>query len=118
MPCLRGRDQGWAGSQLSRYQCLSNDWSGPRERRIMSSSKVEGIVTAELRVRRQQSDRAIHRPTDSLLSWTKQGLVDTKGLVNWAVMLLCLCGARLALENLLTHGLRRKGLLLIFSCTF
>ena len=96
---------------MFRYQCLSNDWSGPRERRIMSRSKVEGIVTAELRVRRQQPDQAIHRPTDSLLSWTKQvgswqgiygerlksflqGLVDTKGLVNWAGMLLCLCGAR------------------------
>jgi len=74
----------------------------------MSSSKAEGIVTAELRARRLQPDRPIHRPTDSLLSWTKQGPVDTKGLVNWAGMLLCLCGARLALENLLTYGLRTK----------
>ena len=46
--------------------------SGLRGRRTMSSSKAEGIVTAELRVRRQQPDRPIHRPTDSLLSWTKQ----------------------------------------------
>jgi len=72
----------------------------------MSNSRVEGIVTAELRARRQQPDRPIHHPTDSLLSWTKQGPVDTRGLVNWAGMLLCLCGARLALENLLTYGLR------------
>ena len=35
-----------------------------------------------------------------------QGLFDTKGLLNLAGMLLCLCGARLALENLLTYGLR------------
>ena len=38
----------------------------------LSSSKAEGIVTAELRARRQQPDRPIHRPTDSLFSWTKQ----------------------------------------------
>ena len=46
--------------------------SGLRGRRTMSSSKAEGIVTAELRARRLQPDRPIHRPTDSLLSWTKQ----------------------------------------------
>ena len=45
---------------------------GLRRRRTMSSSRAEGIVTAELRARRQQPDRPIHRPTDSLLSWTKQ----------------------------------------------
>ena len=32
--------------------------------------------------------------------------MDTRGVVNWAGMLLCLCGARLALENLLTYGIR------------
>ena len=32
--------------------------------------------------------------------------MDTRGVVNWAWMLLCLCGARLALENLLTYGIR------------
>ena len=46
--------------------------SGLRRRRTMSNSRVEGIVTAELRARRQQPDRPIHHPTDSLLSWTKQ----------------------------------------------
>ena len=45
---------------------------GLRRRRTMSSSRAEGIVTAELKARRQQPDRPIHRPTDSLLSWTKQ----------------------------------------------
>ena len=45
---------------------------GMRRRRTMSSSRAEGIVTAELRARKQQPDRPIHHPTDSLLSWTKQ----------------------------------------------
>ena len=31
-------------------------------------------------------------------------------MVNWAGMLLCLCGARLALENLLTYGIRWEAL--------
>ena len=43
-----------------------------RRRRTVSSSKVEGIVTAELRARRLQPDRPIHYPTDSLLSWNNQ----------------------------------------------
>ena len=93
-----------------------------RRRRTVSSSKVEGIVTAELRARKLQPDRPIHYPTDSLLSWNNQvgpeeridhlpsansqEGVDTRGVVNWAGMLLCLCGARLALENLLTYGIR------------
>jgi len=77
-----------------------------RRRRTVSSSKVEGIVTAELRARKLQPDRPIHYPTDSLLSWNNQDGVDTRGVVNWAGMLLCLCGARLALENLLTYGIR------------
>ena len=36
--------------------------------------------------------------------------MDTRGVVNWAGMLLCLCGARLALENLLTYGIRWEAL--------
>ena len=74
-------------------------------------------MTAELRARKLQPDRPIHYPTDSLLSWNNQvgpdntsvnsqDGVDTRGVVNWAGMLLCLCGARLALENLLTYGIR------------
>ena len=43
-----------------------------RRRRTVSSSKAEGIVTAELRARRLQPDRPIHYPTDSLLSWNNQ----------------------------------------------
>lgn len=43
-----------------------------RRRRTVSSSKVEGIVTAELRARKLQPDRPIHYPTDSLLSWNNQ----------------------------------------------
>ena len=31
-------------------------------------------------------------------------------MVNWAGMLLCLCGARLVLENLLTYGIRWEAL--------
>ena len=36
--------------------------------------------------------------------------MDTRGVVNWAGMLLCLCGARLALENLLIYGIRWEAL--------
>ena len=43
-----------------------------RRRRTVSSSKAEGIVTAELRARKLQPDRPIHYPTDSLLSWNNQ----------------------------------------------
>ena len=43
-----------------------------RRRRTVSSSKVEGIVTAELRARKLQPDRPIHYPTDSLFSWNNQ----------------------------------------------
>jgi len=80
--------------------------SGLRRRRAQSSSRAEEIVTAELRARRAQPDRPVHRAADSLLSWASAAPLHTRGLVNWAGLLLALSGARLVLENLLTYGLR------------
>ena len=80
--------------------------SAIRRRRTQSSSRAEEIVTAELRARRAQPDRPVHRAADSLLSWASAAPLHTRGLVNWAGLLLALSGARLVLENLLTYGLR------------
>ena len=50
-------------------------------------------------------DCSIHRPKDSLFSWSS-GFQNFEGVMNWAFLLLSLGGARLCLENLRKYGVR------------
>jgi hypothetical protein len=47
----------------------------------------------------------IHRPCDSLFSWSS-GFNDFGGFVNWGFLLLLLGGSRLFLENVIKYGIR------------
>jgi diacylglycerol O-acyltransferase-1 len=48
---------------------------------------------------------SIHKPRDSLLSWTS-GFENFTGFVNWAFLLLSMGGLRLLLENFIKYGIR------------
>lgn len=47
----------------------------------------------------------IHRPADSLFSWSS-GFNNFGGFVNWGFLLLFLGGSRLFLENIIKYGVR------------
>ncbi|KAF2345730.1 hypothetical protein FHG87_023515, partial [Trinorchestia longiramus] len=47
----------------------------------------------------------IHKPRDSLLSWTS-GFDRYEGIVNWGFLILAIGGCRLMLENVLKYGVR------------
>ena len=47
----------------------------------------------------------IHKPRDSLLSWSAQ-FNNYEGVINWAFLLLCIGGLRLTLENFNKYGIR------------
>ncbi|EDV99301.1 GH13104 [Drosophila grimshawi] len=76
-----------------------------RYRRTQSVTRAEEISNKEAKQRKAQPDRSIHRPRDSLFSWSS-GFTNFSGLVNWAFLLLCMGGLRLGLENLLKYGIR------------
>jgi len=71
-----------------------------RYRRTQSVTRAEEISNKEEKQRRAQPGRPIHRPRDSLFSWSS-GFTNFTGLVNWGFLLLCIGGLRLGLENLL-----------------
>ena len=79
--------------------------SEPRLRKVKSSSRAQEIVTEEEKIRRAQPDRPVHRPKDSLFSWTS-GFQNFEGVMNWCFLLLTLGGLRLFLENLNKYGVR------------
>ncbi|XP_016942857.2 diacylglycerol O-acyltransferase 1 [Drosophila suzukii] len=76
-----------------------------RYRRTQSVTRAEEISNKEEKQRRAQPGRPIHRPRDSLFSWSS-GFTNFTGLVNWGFLLLCIGGLRLGLENLLKYGIR------------
>ncbi|XP_064535216.1 diacylglycerol O-acyltransferase 1 [Drosophila montana] len=76
-----------------------------RYRRTQSVTRAEEITNKEAKQRKAQPDKPIHRPRDSLFSWSS-GFTNFTGLVNWGFLLLCIGGLRLGLENLLKYGVR------------
>jgi len=79
--------------------------SGMRLRRANSTSRAEDIVTEDAKIRRAQPDKPIHRPRDSIFSWTS-GFQNYEGMMNWCFLLLLMGGVRLFLENLNKYGVR------------
>lgn len=76
-----------------------------RLRRVRSTSRAQEIVTEDEKLRRAQPDKPIHKPKDSLLSWSS-GFQHYEGIMNWAFLILCIGGVRLFLENLNKYGVR------------
>lgn len=74
-------------------------------RRTKSTTRVEEIRQLEEKKRSRRPDKPIHKPTDSLFSWSS-GFNDFGGFVNWGFLLLVLGGARLFLENFIKYGNR------------
>ncbi|KAM3964685.1 diacylglycerol O-acyltransferase isoform 2-T2 [Aphomia sociella] len=81
------------------------DESGLRYRRAQSVTRAEEITEQEKRVRKLQFDKPIHKPRDSLFSWSSD-FTNFTGLVNWGFLMLSIGGLRLFLENLLKYGFR------------
>jgi diacylglycerol O-acyltransferase-1 len=77
----------------------------PRLRRIKSTTEVEEVHQLEQKNRRKRPDKPIHRPCDSLFSWSSN-FNNFEGFVNWAFLLLILGGSRLFLENVIKYGVR------------
>ncbi|XP_013188842.1 diacylglycerol O-acyltransferase 1 isoform X2 [Amyelois transitella] len=76
-----------------------------RYRRAQSVTRAEEITEQEKRVRKLQLDKPVHKPRDSLFSWSSE-FADFTGLVNWGFLMLTIGGLRLFLENLLKYGFR------------
>jgi len=76
-----------------------------RLRRANSVSRAEDIVTEDAKIRRAQPDKPVHRPRDSLFSWSS-GFQNYEGMMNWCFLLLAMGGLRLCLENLNKYGIR------------
>ncbi|KAG6455805.1 diacylglycerol O-acyltransferase 1 isoform X2 [Manduca sexta] len=76
-----------------------------RYRRAQSVTRAEEISEQEKKVRRSQLDKPIHKPRDSLFSWSSE-FTNFTGLVNWGFLMLTIGGVRLGLENFLKYGFR------------
>ncbi|OWR51046.1 sterol o-acyltransferase [Danaus plexippus plexippus] len=76
-----------------------------RYRRAQSVTKAEEITEKEKKARNSQLDKPIHKPRDSLFSWSSE-FTNFTGLVNWGFLLLTIGGVRLCLENFLKYGIR------------
>ncbi|XP_076055832.1 diacylglycerol O-acyltransferase isoform X2 [Oratosquilla oratoria] len=76
-----------------------------RLRRTQSTSHAEIITEEERKVRASQPDRPIHKPRDSLLSWSS-GFDKYEGIINWGALILVIGGLRLFLENVIKYGIR------------
>ncbi|KAK4322983.1 hypothetical protein Pmani_006290 [Petrolisthes manimaculis] len=74
-------------------------------RRTKSVTRAERITEVERKARQSQPDKPIHRPRDSLFSWTS-GFDRYEGFVNWGGLILLLGGIRLFLENVIKYGVR------------
>ncbi|XP_073941804.1 diacylglycerol O-acyltransferase isoform X2 [Choristoneura fumiferana] len=74
-------------------------------RRAQSVTRAEEITEKENKVRKSQFDKPIHKPRDSLFSWSS-GFKNFTGLVNWGFLMLTIGGLRLCLENFLKYGFR------------
>ncbi|XP_023949775.2 diacylglycerol O-acyltransferase 1 isoform X1 [Bicyclus anynana] len=76
-----------------------------RYRRAQSVTTAEEITEKEKKARKSQLDKPIHKPRDSLFSWSSE-FTDFTGLVNWGFLLLTVGGLRLCLENFIKYGIR------------
>ncbi|XP_063617631.1 diacylglycerol O-acyltransferase 1 isoform X2 [Cydia splendana] len=76
-----------------------------RYRRAQSVTRAEEITEQETKARKSQQDKPIHKPRDSLFSWSS-GFKNFTGLVNWGFLMLSIGGLRLCLENFLKYGFR------------
>ncbi|CAG9784403.1 unnamed protein product [Diatraea saccharalis] len=76
-----------------------------RYRRAQSVTKAEEITAKENKARSLQFDKPLHKPRDSLFSWSSQ-FTNFTGLVNWGFLMLSIGGLRLFLENILKYGIR------------
>ncbi|XP_053621254.1 diacylglycerol O-acyltransferase 1 isoform X2 [Plodia interpunctella] len=76
--------------------------AGPK---AQSVTRAEEITEQEKRVRKLQLDKPVHKPRDSLFTWSSE-FADFTGLVNWGFLMLTIGGVRLFLENLLKYGFR------------
>ncbi|CAH2988744.1 unnamed protein product [Chilo suppressalis] len=76
-----------------------------RLRRAQSVTKAEEITEKENKARKLQFDKPLHKPRDSLFSWSSE-FADFTGLVNWGFLMLSIGGVRLFLENILKYGIR------------
>ncbi|XP_053646253.1 diacylglycerol O-acyltransferase 1 [Cherax quadricarinatus] len=74
-------------------------------RRTKSVTQAEQITEVERKARLSQPDKPIHKPRDSLLSWSS-GFNSYEGFVNLGLLVLMLGGIRLFLENVLKYGVR------------
>ncbi|XP_042231643.1 diacylglycerol O-acyltransferase 1-like isoform X2 [Homarus americanus] len=74
-------------------------------RRTKSVTRAEHITEVEKKARESQPDRPIHKPRDSLFSWSS-GFDRYEGFVNWGALILMLGGTRLFLENVIKYGVR------------
>ncbi|KAI8427898.1 hypothetical protein MSG28_002247 [Choristoneura fumiferana] len=72
-------------------------------RRAQSVTRAEEITEKENKVRKSQFDKPIHKPRDSLFSWSS-GFKNFTGLVNWGFLMLTIGGLRLCLENFLNFS--------------
>lgn len=74
-------------------------------RRVKSTTTVDEIKQEGEKKRSKRPDKPIHRPCDSLFSWSS-GFNNFGGFVNWGFLLLFLGGSRLFLENFIKYGVR------------
>ncbi|CAH2066773.1 unnamed protein product, partial [Iphiclides podalirius] len=75
-----------------------------RYRRAQSVTRAEEITAKENKARKLQVDKPIHKPRDSLFSWSSE-FTNFTGLVNWGFLMLTIGGLRLCLENFLKYGI-------------
>ncbi|CAG5022099.1 unnamed protein product [Parnassius apollo] len=75
-----------------------------RYRRAQSVTRAEEITAKENKARRLQVDKPVHKPRDSLFSWSSE-FTNFSGLVNWGFLMLTIGGLRLCLENFLKYGI-------------
>eukprot|EP00096_Caligus_rogercresseyi_P015299 TRINITY_DN7753_c0_g1_i1.p1 TRINITY_DN7753_c0_g1~~TRINITY_DN7753_c0_g1_i1.p1 ORF type:complete len:529 (+),score=97.97 TRINITY_DN7753_c0_g1_i1:143-1729(+) len=83
----------------------SSSSNGLRMRKVKSSSKMQDIVKEAEKQRRLQPDKPLHKPRDSFLSLGSD-FDNFEGIFNWGILLLCMGGLRLTLENLNKYGIR------------
>ncbi|XP_045766748.1 diacylglycerol O-acyltransferase 1 isoform X2 [Maniola jurtina] len=82
-----------------------NDENALRYRRAQSVTTAEEITEKEKKARKSQLDKPIHKPRDSLFSWSSE-FTNFTGLVNWGFLMLTVGGLRLCLENFIKYGIR------------
>ncbi|XP_022254942.1 diacylglycerol O-acyltransferase 1-like [Limulus polyphemus] len=75
-----------------------------RLRRTQSVTRVQDVNEREKRERAVQPDNPVHRPKDSLLSFSS-GYTNYRGLLNLCIILLVLSNTRVALENIIKYGI-------------